>query len=241
MRRNDFTNEFLSLTTLLELRPGDIALDAQTEADTLLPILYHEVTERGRPVGMCFGQDTLDKVQRQIEKMGIERVEVIAAHPIKMPFKNELFHGVVLRHDLGFPRIEDVHAEMWRISKSGARIIARHTEWTIKLPRATDEEQQLIDALRPPSSADGRDFFERFQNFRLNAWREVRMDVFTIATRDPRANARYGYDWRTLLRDQLTRTRKYTPREILSLIERLEHTRGAKVVVDRYLCLGIKT
>lgn len=240
MRRNDFSLEYFSLVSLLELRPGEVVLDAQSEPDALLPILYHEVTERGRVVGMAFGQHTFKQVRQQLDKMGLHKVELYPRHPTRPEFRSELFHAVVLRTTLGLPNLERPLAEMRRIAKPGARCIARHTQWTLKLPRASELEEEMMAALQPPCCEDGRDFFRRFESFTPKAWRDVRYDVFTIATRDPRASTRYNYDWRTLMRDQLLRTRQYTPRQILDLIDRLEHTRGAKVVVDRYLALGIK-
>lgn len=242
MRKNDYTPEYFSLVSLLDLRPGDLFLDCQVEADLLLPIAHSEVTDRGRTIGMAFGAETIGRVQKMLEKHDLDQVEIVAAHPaVAIPFKDELFHAVVLRHDLGVRRLDIAFNEMWRVSKPGARVVARHMEWSVKLPRATEHEERMLQSLRAPGVADGKEFFERFKAAAPRGWRDVRMDVFTIATRDPRANTRYNYDWRTLMRDQLQRQRVYTPRDILSLIERLEDTRGAKVVVDRYLILAIKS
>jgi hypothetical protein len=98
----------------------------------------------------------------------------------------------------------------------------------------------MISALNSPSSADGRDFFRRFETFAYNPWTDVKYDVFTMATRDDRHRTRHPYDWRTMLRSRLVDDHRFTAREILDLIERLEGTRGAKVVADRYLAVGVK-
>lgn len=241
MRRNDLTQEWIATAQLLELRPGDVVLDSQTEGDALLPILHSEVTERGKSIGMTFGQTSQQKATAQKEEYGLEEVEIIAAHPIKTPFKDARFHGVVVRHTMGFPALEPIIKEMWRITKSGGKIIFIHTEWNIELPGITDSEQAMLDSLKSKCCKNGRDFFDRVSSFGdKKTWREIRIDVFTVANRE-KASIRYGYDWRTMLKDQLSRSRRYETRDILDFITKLENTRGSKVSAERYMCLGVKS
>ncbi len=242
MKRNDFTRELVGLSGLLDLRKGDLALDAQTEADAMLASLYNRVTERGRVVGLCFGQETFQAVQALLESADppLERVEVLARHPYRMPFKDELFHAAILRHDINLLKVEPAFQELWRVSRPGGRIAVRHTAWDVQLPKATGREEQMIAALQSPGVESGTEFFERFKHFKPRAWRDVRLDVFTVATRNPRLQTRHSYDWRRMLRDLLVSKREFSAREILNLIERLETARGAKVTVDRYLALAVK-
>jgi ubiquinone/menaquinone biosynthesis C-methylase UbiE len=241
MRRNDFTAEWIALSQLLELRPGDMVLDAQTDADALLPILATEVTERGTCVGMGFGQQALKDAMEQCEEYGMSEVEIVAAHPIHTPFRDARFHGVILRHTFGFPAIEPIADEMVRITRSGGKIIFRHTDWQIQLPHTSPEEEAMIEVLNSKCCKDGRDFFQRIQKLHPGVWRETRIDVFTVSSRESRSYRRYSYDWRTMLKEQLARSRRFDTRQILDLIERLENTRGSKVSADRYIILGVKS
>jgi hypothetical protein len=155
-------------------------------------------------------------------------------------FDDSFFHAIVLRNTQGLMNFERPMLQAERALKPGGRIVARHTQWDVQLPKASDKELEMIETLAPRSASGGTDFFHRFEKIASRGWREVRYDVYTVATRDPRGYARHDYDWRTMLRDQLNRTRSFSPRETLDLIEKLEATRGAKVSIDRYLALGIK-
>jgi ubiquinone/menaquinone biosynthesis C-methylase UbiE len=242
MRRNDLTPEWIALAQLLELRPGDTALDAQSDGDALLPILATEVTERGTCVGMTFGQQAFQKVQAQREEYGMDEVEVVAAHPIQTPFRDDRFHAVVVRHTLGFPSLEPVVLEMSRITRSGGKVIFRHTEWNVELPEATEEELEMLETLKSRCCSGGRNFFARFEKFSQNHhWREVRVDVFTIAHSAGKSpSRRYNYDWRTMMKEQLVRTRRFETRPILDLITRIEETEDAHAIAERYVIMGIK-
>lgn len=226
----------------MDLREGELFLDAQTEADPMLALAHQFVGERGRSVGCTFGTKTLEQAQLMIAELDLPRVEVQLAAPYGLPFRDEMFHGLVLRHTNGFTRLGPALSELRRAAKPGARAVAMHTEWEISLPRATEAEQEMIDAVSASSVLDGEHFLREFQTFCQGrpGFREMRFDVYAIANRDVRAKTRYDYDWRTLLRDQLLRTRRYTAREILDLIERLIDARGARVVVERYVAFGIK-
>jgi hypothetical protein len=216
-------------------------LDAQTEPDLLLRFAHDRVGDRGRCIGLAFGQTTVEKSAEQIERWGLPNVQLIIGHPaLPIELKDEICHGAILRHTYGVPRLSSPFGSLNRLTKPGGRVLVRHTEWTVKLPKITEEEQEMVDALRAPGVKDGQDFFNQFEQFPSRKWREIRYDVYAIASRDPRAPVRHDYDWRRMLREQLGRARIFTPRQILDLIERLETTRGAKVSVDRYLALAIK-
>lgn len=241
MKPIDPNPELKHLVDLLELRPGEIVLDAQTDADLLLRFAYEQVGERGRCVGMAYGQSTVKESKEQIERWGYDNVHLLVGHPaMAVELKKELCHGVILRHSHGLARLQPVFANLDHVARPGARVLVRHTDWNLHLPKATEREQEMLDAMHAPGVKDGRDFFDQFAAFSPRGWREVRMDVYAVASRDPRASVRYGYDWRKMMRDHLGRARVFTPREILDLISRLEHTRSAKVTVERYLALGIK-
>lgn len=244
VKRNDFTAEQFGMVSLLDLRNGDVAIDLQSEDDKLLSMLHHFVTDRGRICALAWGKNQHERVVEMVDSHLLP-VEVHAAHPTQTPYRDELFHGVVLRNTLGIPRIETALKEMWRISKPGARVVARHTQWNVKLPRATAAEEEMLAALSSPGVASGQQFFDAFRRTDARGWRDVRFDVFVVATRANTGNTkreriRHDYDWRTMMRERLLRARRYEPREIIDLISRLESTRGAKVTVERYLAVGIR-
>jgi hypothetical protein len=244
MRKNDLSHEWVNLVKQLDLRPGDAAIDLQTAADRLLPILNWEVTDggrcRGRTVAMTFGKQTLEQVAQQIEEQQLASVKLVAAHPSSPPFADDKFHAVIMRTTDGVPNLPAAVAHAHRIGKAGARVAVRHTDWTVELPKATEQEQTLLAALKPSCCDDGRHLFDTFTHFNPRAWTDVRYDVFTAGHRDSRQKTRHPYDWRTMLKEQLARARAFSSREILDLIERLENTRGAKVVADRYVAVGVK-
>lgn len=242
MRRVDQNPELLTMAALLNLQSGDLVLDAQTEPDLMLRFIHDRTGSFGRALGMAIGRETFSKSEAQAEKWSLRGIEVELGHPAThlQNFDNDFFHAVVMRNTQGLMNLERPLTQVERILKPGGRIVARHTQWDVQLPKATEKELEMIQTLAPRSAADGNDFFRRFETVAPKGWREVRYDVYTVATRDPRGYARHDYDWRTMLRDQLNRTRSFTPRETLDLIERLEGTRGAKVSIDRYLALGIK-
>ncbi len=241
MRRIDPNPELLNMVGLLGLRSGDTMLDAQTGDDLLLRFAHDRSGDFGRAVGMCFGQETVAAVQEQLERWDLQGIEMMVAHPSQpIQLADNSCNGIILRHTSRLVNLENVFANLMLITKKNGRIVVRHTQWDIHLPHATEREQEMIDALASPGCRDGKEFFHRFSEVdRGRSWREVRFDVYTVASRDPRASTRHDYDWRTMLREQLGAARSFSPREMLDLIERLNDTRGAKVTVDRYLALGI--
>jgi len=241
MKRIDPHLELSNMITLLDLRPGEIMLDAQTEPDQLLRFAHDRVGARGVCIGLAFGQTTAEEVREQLARWELPNVQLVIGHPaMPLDMKNDRFHGLILRHTGGIPRLQAAFHNLERLAKPGARILVRHTDWNIKLPRVTEREQEMIDALKAPGARDGRDFFAQFENFPARPWRDFRVDVYTVASRDPRQPVRYGYNWRKMMREQLNRARVFEPREQLDLIARLDETRGAKVTVDRYLALAVK-
>lgn len=242
MRRVDPNPELLTMAALLSLQNGDLVLDAQTEPDLMLRFIHDRTGSFGRAMGMSIGKETFARSEGQVEKWGLRGIEVELGHPAThlQNFDPDFFHGVVLRNTQSLVSLERPMMQVERILKPGGRVVARHTQWEVQLPKATEKELEMLETLAPKSVENGNDFFHRFERIPERGWREVRYDVYTVATRDPRGVARHDYDWRTMLRDQLNRARAFTPRETLDLIERLEDTRGAKVSIDRYLALGIK-
>lgn len=227
---------------LLDLRSGEMMLDAQTEPDLLLRFAHDRTGTYGRAVGMCFGQETSNEVEAQLERWNLEGIEMMIGHPSK-PIQLPDFScsGVVLRHTQRILKLEKVFLHLAKVTMPNGRVLVRHTQWDVKLPKATEREQEMLDSLTSPGCDDGKDFFERFAGLDYSRmWRDVKYDVYTVASRDPRAACRHDYDWRTMMRDQLGKARVFSPREMLDLIERLQATRGARVTVDRYLALGIK-
>ena len=230
------------MTSLLNLHSGDLVLDAQTEYDLMLRFVHDRTGSFGRAVGLCAGRTTGEKVHEQLEKWNLKGIELVLGHPAThlQPFDDNFFHGVVVRNSQFLMNLERPLMQVERITRSGGRVVVRHTEWDVALPKATEKEKEMLETLKPKAYTDGNELFARFERIPARGWREVRYDVYTVATRDPRGSARHDYDWRTMLRDQITKARIFTPRETLDLIERLENTRGAKVSIDRWLALGIK-
>lgn len=241
MKKIDPNAELLHMVELLDLRAGDIVLDAQTEADHLLRFAHDRTGDRGRLIGMAFGQNTFKEAAELVDSWGISNIQLMIGHP-SMPvnLKQGLCHGLILRSTHGIPRLNVAINALDYLAKPGARILLRHTEWNTHLPKATEREQEMLAALKPQCVQDGQDFFRQAVNPKIYRWRDVRYDVYTVANRDSKASVRYNYDWRRMVREQLGKARVFTPREILDLIDRLEQTRGAKVSVDRYLALAIK-
>lgn len=227
---------------LLDLRKGEMMLDSQTEPDLLLRFAHDRTGTHGRAVGMCFGQDTVNEVEDQLDRWDLEGIEMMIGHPSQaIALPETSCSGVILRHTSRLLNLEPVLTNLTRITKGNGRVLARHTQWDITLPKATEREEEMLESLKSPGCEDGKDFFARFAALDFGRlWREVKYDVYTVASRDPRASCRHDYDWRTMLRDHLGKARVFSPREMLDLIERLQSTRGARVTVDRYLALGVK-
>lgn len=227
---------------LLDLRSGEMMLDSQTEPDLLLRFAHDRTGTYGRAVGMCFGQDTVNEVEEQLDRWNLEGIEMMIGHPSQpIALPENSCSGAILRHTNRLLKLDPVFMNLARITKSNGRVLARHTQWDVNLPKATEREEEMLQALGSPGCEDGKDFFNRFAALDFGrAWRDVRYDVYTVASRDPRATCRHDYDWRTMMRDQLGKARVFSPREMLDLIERLQGTRGARVTVDRYLALGVK-
>jgi len=230
------------MVALLDLRNGEMMLDSQSEADLLLRFAHDRTGTFGRAVGMCFGQDTVNAVGEQTRRWDTEGIEMMIGHPSQpIALPENSCSGVILRHTNRLLNLEPVFFNLIRVTKSNGRVLARHTNWEVKLPKATQQEEELLAALNSPGCTDGKNFFNQFANIDYGrSWRDVRYDVYTVASRDARASRRYDYDWRTMMRDQLGKSRIFSPRQMLDLIERLQNTRGARVTADRYLALGIK-
>lgn len=228
------------MVRLLDLRQGEIVLDAQADADLLLPMAAQVVGDRGRAIGLAFGQRAMSRLE-ELMKERPERVELMPMHPSNTSFKDRLFHGVVLRHTGGMRQLGGLLSEMHRVTKPSGRVVACHTQWECFLPKASEREEELLRLLISPAVTDGFQFFTQFRHH-PSWWSDVRLDVYGVANRDKQAqmHGRFKYDWRTMLRDQVGKDRGVEPREVLDLIERLENTRGARVRVERYLALGIR-
>ena len=242
MRRIDPNPELLNMVGLLGLRNGEMLLDAQTEPDLLLRFAHDRTGTYGRAIGMCFGQDTVNEVEDQIDRWDTEGIEMMIGHPSnQIALPDSSCSGVILRHTQRLLKLDSVFTNLTRVAKPSGKVLVRHTQWEVHLPKATEREEEMIASLTSHGCSDGKEFFARFEALDYGrVWREVRYDVYTVASRDARAASRHDYDWRTLMRDQLGKARTFSPREMLDLIERLQDTRGARVTVDRYLALGLK-
>ncbi len=239
---NDTTREWHAALDTLELRAGEVFLDAQAEADPLLLLAAERVGPRGRTVGCQFGARRLAATQAMVDASGV-RVELQPASPLRLPFRDALFHGVVLRSTMGLRNVKAACAELWRVAKPGARVYLRHTDWHIHLPRVTADERAMISALQGAGARDGWFFFEQLQalHSRYSAsWQEMRFDVFDATNRDGRTRTRYDYDWRSLLEEDLRRLNRFEEAEITALLDRLSAARGARVIAERFVAVVVK-
>ena len=106
------------------LRQGEVVLDLGCGAGLDLYFYAKAVGEKGKVYGLDISDDMVDKAGKNMELAGIKNVEIKCGHSDHIPFQDNFFDIVTSNgiYNLS-PDKEKVMREVFRVLKSGARIV----------------------------------------------------------------------------------------------------------------------